>query len=237
MASFGTTLGWELSLQSRSFIYPATVVSTLMICGFIVALPVEQLPVEWATFFIFLDPAMIGLSFVGAIILMEKSEGTIGALGVTPMKPGMYIAVKVVSLTLVTFASGLAVAYVASDGFLVVRILVTLALSSTVAVLVGFACAARAPSMNKLTITLLWVSMIAYAPLLTHFGVLPDAVTPAIALIPSYAVIVLLESCLLATPLTELATLSAFAYLIAWVIGGTYWASREYIANIVTEGR
>ncbi|MFN3239260.1 MAG: hypothetical protein ACE37D_19690 [Pseudomonadales bacterium] len=237
MASLSQVLRWEIALQARSFIYPATVVSTLMICGFLSVLPVEQLSPAWVTFFVFIDPAMIGLSFVGAIILMEKSEGTILAVGVSPMEPGLYIAAKVISLTLVTFASGLAVAYVAADDFLLIRMLLTLTLSSTVAVLVGFACAARAPSMNKLTITLLWVSMIAYAPLLTHFGVLPESLTPLIALIPSYAVLLLLESCVSTSPFDSTLLIASFGYLVAWVVAGWLWASREYLANITTEGR
>jgi fluoroquinolone transport system permease protein len=162
MAALSRVLGWEIALQARSFIYPATVVSTLMICGFIVVLPVDQLSVSWAVFFIFMDPAMIGFSFVGAIILMEKAEGTIAAVGVSPMQPDLYIAVKIISLTLVTFASGVVVAYVAADDFALLRMLSVLTLSSVVAVLIGFVVAARAPSMNKLTITLLWTSMIAY---------------------------------------------------------------------------
>ena len=237
MSIFSSAMGWELSLQSRSFIYPATVVSTLMICGFILVLPVEALEVKWATFFIFMDPAMIGLSFVGAIILMEKSEGTISALGVTPMKPSLYIAAKVFSLTLVTFASGLVVAFVAADGFSIGRMLGVLTLSSTVAVLFGFVCAAKSSTMNQLTITLLWVSMIAYLPLLTYFEVLPQFLKPLVALIPSYSVLYLLDACLDGSSLTELWTLVAYGYLFAWVAIGWAWASRVYMANIVTEGK
>lgn len=237
MAALSRVLGWEIALQARSFIYPATVVSTLMICGFIVVLPVDQLSVSWAVFFIFMDPAMIGFSFVGAIILMEKAEGTIAAVGVSPMQPDLYIAVKIISLTLVTFASGVVVAYVAADDFALLRMLSVLTLSSVVAVLIGFVVAARAPSMNKLTITLLWTSMIAYLPLLTHFEVLPELVTPVIALIPSYAVLILLESTLQALPLSATSTLAAYAYLLVWVVLGWLWAKREYTANIVTEGR
>lgn len=237
MSILSSTMKWELSLQSRSFIYPATVVSTLMICGFILVLPVETLAVEWATFFIFMDPAMIGFSFVGAIILMEKSEGTINALGVTPMKPGLYIAAKVFSLTLVTFASGLIVAMVAANDFSLWRMLSVLTLSSTVAVLVGFVCAAKSSTMNQLTIMLLWVSIIAYLPLLTYFEVLPEILNPVIAMIPSYAVLYLLDACLHRSSLGNPWTLISYGYLALWVVIGWAWASKVYTANIVTEGK
>lgn len=147
MATLAQTVRWDLNLQTRSFIYPATVVSTALICGFIFVLPVEALPNDWAAFFVFMDPALIGLSFVGAIVLMEKAEGTIFALGVTPLKPWIYVASKTVTLTLLAFASGLVVAYVAADRFDVWRLLTALTLSSTFAVLVGLASVARVPEV------------------------------------------------------------------------------------------
>lgn len=237
MATLSGMLRWELGLQARSFIYPATVVSTAMICGFILILPVESLSPVWVTFFVFMDPAMIGLSFVGAIVLMEKAEGTIQALGVTPVRPWLYVAAKTISLTLLTFASGLIVAVVAADNFDILRMLLALALSSVVAVLVGFACVARVPSMNKLTITLLWVSTLAYLPLLSHFGVLPESLTPAIALIPSYAVLIALTLSVEPSGVSMIEEMYAYGYLSLWCFGAWFWALREFSRNIVTEGK
>jgi fluoroquinolone transport system permease protein len=213
------------------------VVSTALICGVILVLPVEALPPEWAAFFVFMDPALIGLSFVGAIVLMEKAEGTIFALGVTPMKPATYVAAKTFTLTLLAFASGLAVAYLAADDFNPWRLLVALTLSSTFAVLIGLACVARVPSMNKLMITLLWVEVILLLPLLTHFGVLPEVLTPVMALIPSYAILVAIMLSLDPAPASPLAEIYAYGYLTLWCAIGWFWALREYTRNIVTEGR
>ena len=237
MATLAQTVRWDLSLQTRSFIYPATVVSTALICGFILVLPVRALPSDWAAFFVFMDPALIGLSFVGAIVLMEKAEGTIFALGVTPLKPWIYVASKTVTLTLITFASGLVVAYVAADGIALARLLFALTLSSTFAVLVGLACVARVPTMNKLMITLLWVEVLLLIPLLTHFAVLPGWLTPLIALIPSYAVLVSIMLSLDAAPASLAVELYAYGYLVLWCAIGWVWALREYTRNIVTEGR
>ncbi len=237
MAKLTQTVGWDLRLQLRSFIYPATVVSTALICGVILVLPVAALPPDWAAFFVFMDPALIGLSFVGAIVLMEKAEGTIFALGVTPMKPSTYVAAKTITLTLLAFASGLAVAYIASDNYDPWRLLVALTLSSTFAVLIGLACVARVPTMNKLMITLLWVELVLLLPLLSHFGVLPEMLTPVIALIPSYAVLVALMLSLDPAPPSPWAEVYAYGYLAFWCALGWFWALREYTRNIVTEGR
>jgi fluoroquinolone transport system permease protein len=237
MATLTQTVRWDLRLQLRSFIYPATVVSTALICGFILVLPVQALPADWAAFFVFMDPALIGLSFVGAIVLMEKAEGTIFALGVTPMRPATYVAAKTITLTLLAFASGLVVAYVAADRIELWRLLAALTLSSTFAVLVGLACVARVPTMNKLMITLLWVEIIILLPVLVHFAVLPETLTPVLALIPSYAILVAITLSLEPVDVSVWKEIYAYGYLALWCALGWFWALREYTRNIVTEGR
>jgi fluoroquinolone transport system permease protein len=237
VATLTRTVIWDIGLQLRSMVYTATVVSTAVICGFILILPVEQLSSHWATFFIFMDPATIGLSFVGAVVLMEKAQGTIVALGVTPMRPWIYVASKILSLSLLTFASGLVVAYVATDDFALPRMLLALALSNIIAVLIGFACVARAPSMNKLMITLLWVATLAYIPLLAHFDLLPDVLVPVVALIPSYAILVAVLLAVDPAAVSPSAELYAYGYLVVWCGIGWWWALREYTRSIVTDGK
>ncbi len=237
MASLARIVRFDIGLQLKSFIYPATVVSTAMICGFILILPVETLSPEWGAFFVFVDPATIGLAFVGAIVLMEKAQRTIYALGISPMRPQLYVASKTISLTLLTFAAGLVVAWVAVDRFDVGKMLIALTLSSTVAVLMGFACVARAPTMNKFMITLLWVTVVAYIPVLAHFDVLPDALTPVVAVIPSYAVLVTVLISIDADAVSTTAKVYGYAYLALWCVIGWWWTLREYKRYIITDGK
>jgi ABC-type Na+ efflux pump permease subunit len=238
MRGFATLLRLELTLQVRSFLYPATVVSTALICAFVLLLPVRPLSPHLAACFVFMDPATIGLSFVGAMVLMEKAQGTVAALGVTPLRPAAYVAAKTVSLTLVTLASGLVVVWVATRGaFDLPRQLLALTLCSTVAVLVGLACVARAASMNQLVVTLLWVSTAFYLPLLSHFGLLPDAMAPLLTPIPSYAMLVVLTAAVARESVSVPAQLAAALYLGAWVWVGWRWTLREFEHAIVTEGR
>ena len=181
---------------------------------------------------------MIGLSFVGAMVLREKSEGTIFALGVTPLKPWIYVAAKTMTLTVITFASSLVVAYVATEGdFNVPRMLFVLTLISTLATLIGFACVARVPSMNKLMIHWMWLIALLYIPALTHFEILPDALTPIIALVPTYAVLIGLTWAVDTSAYSTGALIYAFSYLIFWCGFGWWWTLREYTRSIVTSGQ
>src|SRR5262245_3836340 len=119
-----------MTVQLRSFIYPATIVNTAVICAFLLLLPMQPSLHDPVAFFVDMDPAPIGLSFVGAIVLKEKAQGTLAALGVTPLRPWLYVLTKTVSLTWLAFLSGLAVAWVATGGaFRTAPMLVAIALA------------------------------------------------------------------------------------------------------------
>ena len=238
MRTFARLLGLELRLQSRSFLYPATVVSTAIICGFILMLPARPLPVRLTAFFVFMDPATIGLSFVGAMVLMEKSQGTLAALAVASVTPAAYVAGKMASLTFVTIASSLVVVYVATDGVIdVASQLAAVTLCSAVAVLIGLVCVAHARSMNQLVVTLLFVTTVLDVALLAHFSVLPGWLVPAVALIPSYAMLVSLAAAVDAGSVSAAARIAAALCLGLWILIGWRWTIREFERAIVTERR
>jgi fluoroquinolone transport system permease protein len=56
---------------------------------------------------IFSDPAAMGLYFMGAIVLFEKSERVLSAIAVSPVKPREYVLSKLCSIGIVSAAAGL----------------------------------------------------------------------------------------------------------------------------------
>jgi len=56
---------------------------------------------------VFTDPAAMGLFFMGAIVLLEKSQRIESSLGVTPIKVDEYIISKTVPIMIVGTAVGL----------------------------------------------------------------------------------------------------------------------------------
>ncbi|MEJ2203364.1 MAG: hypothetical protein P8170_04590 [Gemmatimonadota bacterium] len=237
MEGFARLLRLELTLLRRSFILPATLVSTAMICGFVLLLPTGPPAPRVTAFFVFLDPATIGLSFVGAMVLMEKAQGTLDALAVTPDRPAAYVAAKGVSLTFLTIGSGLVVFGVAARGMPdLLRQLPALALCGSAAVIMGLACVARASSMTHLVMTLLWVSAALYLPLLAHFAVVPGRAA-LLAPIPSYAMLVVLTAAVEPDLVSVTGQLVAVAYLLVCLALGFWWTVRAFRSSIVTEGR
>lgn len=174
--SLPTIIRWDATLQARHHIFTANLVSTLAFCGFVALVPVPSLSPALASFFIFADPALIGLSFIGAVVLMERGARVNLALGVTPLPPAHYVLSKAIVLSLSGTASGLAVAgTLAARGLPVQWGLLSTALlaSNLLAVLLGFIVAASARSMNQLMMRLLVLTMVLFAPLLSHFGATP----------------------------------------------------------------
>lgn len=227
-------LRWDLDLQARHHILTANLISTAFLAAFVMILPTPLDP-KVASLFIFLDPALIGLSFVGAIILMEKAARVHLAMGVTPSEPWVYVASKIITLSVGGLLSGLAVAYAAYRGaFDWPMMLIALTLSNSVAVLIGFGIVARARSMNDLMVKLIYVSTALFVPILAHFAIIPAA---PVAWIPSYAMLVLLDAGGSPGLVPTAHWLTAAGYLLIWILLGSMWALREYRRSIVSEGR
>ncbi|MGN0142698.1 MAG: ABC transporter permease [Roseburia sp.] len=56
---------------------------------------------------VYSDPAAMGMFFMGALILLEKSQRVINSIAVSPVSPGEYIGGKVVSIGLISLVVGL----------------------------------------------------------------------------------------------------------------------------------
>src|SRR5918996_4514768 len=107
-----TLIVWDMKLQARENVYLFTVLTTLAFCAVIWLLP-DRAPDTVVTGVLFLDPAVVGTSFVAAIVLMERSQNTLVALAVSPARPSEYVLSKIITLTLLTFAGGMALVCVA----------------------------------------------------------------------------------------------------------------------------
>jgi fluoroquinolone transport system permease protein len=98
MSRVGVLLRHDVRLQYRYGIYAAYAVVVALYVGVLLAAG-EQLP-DWATaFIIFSDPAALGFFFLGALMMLERSEGVRVALATTPIAPMDYLWAKMLTLT------------------------------------------------------------------------------------------------------------------------------------------
>jgi fluoroquinolone transport system permease protein len=122
---------------------------------------------------LFMDPAVVGTSFVGSIVLMERSQNTLAALSVSPTRPADYVLSKIITLTALTFAGGMALAIIAYHPISperAGRFLLAMGFTGALGVLAGTLLIASANSMNHFIARLFPISGLLYLPFIAHFG-------------------------------------------------------------------
>jgi fluoroquinolone transport system permease protein len=164
---------WDIRLQARERVYFFTAFTTAAFAVVILLLPAGTSDAV-VTGILFLDPAIVGVSFVGSIILMERSQNTLAALAVSPAEPRDYVLAKIVTLTGLTFAGGMflaGIAYHPISWDRALRFIVAMGFTGTLGVLVGLVVIAKSSSMNHFIARLFPISLVAYLPGFAHFGV------------------------------------------------------------------
>jgi fluoroquinolone transport system permease protein len=128
---------------------------------------VSVLPKEWmhkiVSILIYSDPAAMGLFFMGAILLLEKSQRVISSIAISPVKSSEYILSKVISLGITGTVVGTLIALFSGAGNLFGIIIGTF-LGSVIFSLLGLLVASRITSLNQFLVASLPFELISFAP-------------------------------------------------------------------------
>lgn len=116
-----------------------------------------------ASIMIYSDPAAMGLFFMGAIVLLEKSQRVLNALAVSPVKVSEYIAAKVLSLMFISVLVSLILAFTAGLKNIWL-VLISTALTSVIFTLLGLIAAAKVNSLNQYAIVTALIEIICFVP-------------------------------------------------------------------------
>ena len=99
---------------------------------------------------VFSDPAMLGFFFIGGIIMLEKQQGIIDYLAVTPLSPQEYIKAKVVTLGLLSIVASILITLTTHlNGVNWLILFVAIALVSVFFTLYGFLVASGCHTINQ----------------------------------------------------------------------------------------
>lgn len=164
---------WDVRFQGRYGFY--------FLYGFLTVLYLIlllSLPGTWkttaASILIFSDPAAMGLFFMGAIVLLEKSQRVTSYFAISPLRTFEYVLSKVLSLSLIGVLVA-AVLAVAAGCKAYVQILTGTFLSSVLFTLMGLIIATKIRSLNQFLIATVPIEMITFVPAILHLaGILPD---------------------------------------------------------------
>jgi fluoroquinolone transport system permease protein len=140
---------------------------------------------------VLMDPAAVGFFIIGAGVLLERSQGVLDPLFVTPIRLRHYIWSKALTLAFLGFVSGEAVmagsfgisgmTWLGSIGLYAIAVIMSL---------FGLALAVRARTVNIFFIQASFVMIVLLLPLLTYFHL---ASIPFASVLPTAAALCLLS--------------------------------------------
>ncbi len=115
------------------------------------------------------DTTMLGVIFIGALVLLEKQQGIIHSLFVTPLSPGHYIWSKTLSLSLIAVTMSILI-YLPAWSFSGYTLLVLLATAVTAGIfaMLGLGVASGVESVNAYFGTLMGASLLIAIPVVPY---------------------------------------------------------------------
>jgi len=202
------TLQWRQGFWMVYFVFTAIYVAVLL------NLP-EQNRLLVSLILILSDTTMLGVIFVGALVLLEKQQAVIQSLFVTPLEPSRYIRSKTLSLTLISTCMSTLV-YLPTWHFdaYTPLLFATIAFTAGTFVMLGLGLAARVETINQYFGLLMGVSMLLILPVIPYM--LMDQ-NPVFLMLPYIASLDLMLGAWNALPLwrilLDLILLMAWGYL------------------------
>ena len=170
---FRKLLLWDMKFQARYGFYLLYGLLTVFYLMLLFALPLSWKE-NAAAILIYSDPAALGLFFMGAIILLEKSQRVTAVFAVSPLKVFEYVCSKVLSLSAIALLVAAVLAVAVKCRFLSSLLLGTF-LSSIMFTLLGMIIATKITSLNQFILATVPVEMMVFVPAVLHLF----CITPA----------------------------------------------------------
>ena len=238
MSNLKHMLRWEFTLLSRYKIIHISILSVVLY--FLTTQVVESIKnqTQVHSVLLFFDPAVIGLMFVGALVLFEKSENVLQVLVITPMKTDDYLLSKILSLTFLSVISatlfmGLMVLF--NDAsfnlfFLIIGILLT----SVMLILLGFIIVSRVSNINGYLLGMMIGFIgLTFPPLLQLFDLVEN---PIFYLWPTQASFLLFEGVFHSASLETWEIFYGIGYQLFWIGFLYFFAKKAFYKHIVVKG-
>jgi len=159
----------DVKFQIKYGFYFIYLILTILYVCLIFALP-ENIKEKAATVMIFTDPAAMGMFFMGAIILLEKSQRVLNSLVVSPIKVWEYIVSKCISLGLISTIVAVIIALFSGNNNLFLVVIGTF-FGSVLFTLLGIIVGAKVSSLNQFILATVPFEIVCFIPpLFYYFG-------------------------------------------------------------------
>jgi len=139
---------------------------------------------------VFIDPSILGLFFIGGMVLLEKEQGIIALLYITPLRIGEYIFSKLLTLSIISIITGVIITSVIYTGKVKFLLLIIgILLTSIFFTLIGFIVSTNSKTVNDYFVKIVPWMLIMIIPcfLLIPNTLIPKIINNILMIIPSVA--------------------------------------------------
>ena len=161
----------DIRFQYKHGFYAVYTLITILYIIIMQKIPSGLLKDYTAALIVFSDPAMLGFFFIGGIIMLEKQQGIIDYLAVTPLSPEEYIKAKVATLGLLSIVASVLITL--TTHFQEVNWPLLIVATATVSVfftLYGFLVAAGCRTINQYFIRMIPFLILTVLPCFAVIG-------------------------------------------------------------------
>ena len=223
LGGLGATLCCDVRLQVRNGFYWAVLFLLTIFAVLLWLLP----ELDWRPV---VPPLVLGnlvvatFLFIAGLVLLEKDEGTLAALAVTPLAPGEYLASKVATLAGLSLFENVTIAALACGlGLRWLPLVIGIVLASALYCLGGFLVVVRYDSINEFLFpSMLYVTFFSL-PILDYAGLWT---TPLMYLHPLQAPLVLLKGAIV--DLAGWKWAYGIGYSALWIAIAFGWSRRAF---------
>ena len=237
MSNLKNMLKWEFTLLYRYKIIHISILSVILY--FLTTQAIEDMnrPI-FHSLLLFFDPAVIGIMFVGALVLFEKSENVLQALVITPMKTDDYLLSKITSLTILScISAAIFVVLLNIFGgidFNIFFLASGIILTSIMLILLGFILVSRLKSINEYLMAMaLFFLGLTFPPMLHLSGLYENVI---FYLWPTQASLLIFRGVFNSAILDTWEIAYGIVYQIVWIGILYFLARRAFYKHIISKG-
>jgi hypothetical protein len=169
--------------------------------------------------------------FIAGLVLLEKGEGTLEGLVVSPLRKEEYLASKLITLTLLSiFESLIIIIVVFGFDFNLPLLVVSFALQGVFYALLGFILIARYESINTFLLPSVLVTTVLSIPLLDYFGIWQSWL---VYLHPFQASLVLMKAAFQPVQIWQIGY--GLIYLLLWIGLAYGWSRRVFYRFVIAK--
>ena len=219
---------WDFKLQLRYYFWIVGFVLSFVWFGLLSLMP-SELSALWIPVLLFVDICAIGVFFVGGMLYLDRSQGTMEVIAVMPIATSTWILSRILSLSILCSVFGLIIIMVRAESVVWIRAVPAVFLSSALYTSLGFLIVCPFKKlMNYILIMALTIALL-NLPLL---GYLEMFDSPLLWLLPTQPVMQVL-----AGSLGEMSTgnfVFALGLLLVW-LGVTFFLCIKAFSIFVSQ--